>query len=368
MRTKVNFLLEAVLSPFLTPGWSRKPAALTQILIIGFAAFAAAPSEAAQKPTGDTGGGTIYYLGPWAAQPGTTVLTMMNSDGSGKTTLGGRMFGNPSTALHNNHRWFIYTYVIPDQYYPDGITKRSEVYALRDDYSYLNNNNANTAVQLTDDITLQPKVGSPDWLPGDAQISFTARRWSSAQPGATVVGGGIYTAALVFGADGNIIGLDAQPAAPAIAFPLVEATPGDLWPELADYCWDPTGTLVAYAGYGNIDLWVANLLNQHTRIYIGSVYMPQWSPGGGKIAFAHGGIATINPDGTGFKLIIRNTATCSFFHAHWSPHESHIAYTGQYSNGSTANLDVFRATATGGSPVNLTGTSALNEYMSGGWR
>ena len=150
-------------------------------------------------------------------------MTMMNSDGSGKTALGGKMFGNPSTALYNNHRWFICTYVITGQYYPDGITPRSEVFALRDDFQPTLNNNANTAVQLTDDITLQP--GNTDWVPGGAQISFEARRWSSAELGATVVEAGLYTAALVFGGDGNIIGLATQPTTPAIVFPLIEPAP-----------------------------------------------------------------------------------------------------------------------------------------------
>ena len=89
--------------------------------------------------------------------------------------------------------------------------------------------------------------------------------------------------------------------------------------------------------------------------------------------FSHGGLATINPDGSSFKLIIRNTRTWSFFHAHWSPDGNYIAYTGQESDGSIVNLDVFRATATGGSQVNLTGTAApANEHLhpaaGAGWR
>ncbi len=168
---------------------------------------------------GDTATGTIYYVGPWdTTRVGTSVMTSMNPDGSGKTELGRAMFGNPSIILHNNHRWFIYTYVISGEYYPDGITSRSEVYALRDDFDPTLNNNATTAVQLTDDITLQPRVGSTDWVRGDAQITFKGRRWSSPDPGASVAEGGIYTAPLLFDADGNIIGLAAQPAAPVIPF------------------------------------------------------------------------------------------------------------------------------------------------------
>jgi len=235
--TKMNHLLDGVRSVLVTLGLTQNPAALARILIIGLASLVAAPSQAAPNSGGGAGGGTIYYMGPWknATSGGTSVMTTMNSDGSNKTQLGLGMFGNPSTVLHNSHRWFIYTYVLPGQYYPDGITKRSEVFALRGDFDPSLNNNANTVVQLTDDITLQPRVGSTDWVPGDALISFKARRWASAEPGAIVVEGGIYTASLVFGADGNIIGLTEQPGAPAIPFPLAEESPGDLLEALTPF-------------------------------------------------------------------------------------------------------------------------------------
>jgi hypothetical protein len=378
MKTKIINRLGAVPPLLVMFGLKQNATALARILVIGLAFLAAVPGEAASRggTGGDTGGGIIYYIGPFpnATTGGTSVMTMMQSDGSGKTALGGGMFGDPSLVLYNNHRWFIYTYVIPGQYYPDGITKHSEVYALRDDFHPTLNNNAITAVQLTDDITLQPRVGSTTWVPGGARISFKARRWSSAEAGATVTEGGLYTASLRFGADGNIIGLVEQPVAPAIPFSLVEVTPGDPWPALADYCWDPIGSRVAYAGYGNLDLWVANLLNVHTRIFAGGAYVPQWSPAGDKIAFSHGGIATIKPDGKGFTLIIRDTSTWSFTRAYFNPAGTHIVYTGQQSGGSLGvNMDVFRATATGGSPTNLTDTPApFNEYLhpgsGGGWR
>ena len=151
------------------------------------------------------------------------------------------MFGNPSTVLHNNHRWFIYTYVITGQYYPDGITKRSEVFALRDDFHPTLNNNANTRVQLTDDTTLQPRVGSTDWVPGGGADFLQ---------GAALV---VRRARRHRGRGRHLHGVAGvrrrrqhyrtgrQPATPAIPFPLVEATPGDPWPALADYCWAPTG-------------------------------------------------------------------------------------------------------------------------------
>ncbi|MFN0126189.1 MAG: TolB family protein [Verrucomicrobiales bacterium] len=377
MKAKLTTLPGAALTLLITLGFTRNPAALARILILCLVALVAAPIQAAPPGGGGgTGGGTIYYVGPWAGvtQGGTAVMTTMNSDGSGKTTLGLGMFGNPSWVLYNNHRWFIYTYVIPDQYYPDGITRRSEVFALRDDFHQTLNNNANTTVQLTDDVTLQPRVGSTDWVPGGAQISFKGRRWSSAEQGATVVEGGIYTASLAFGTDGNIVGLAEQPATAAIPFPLVETPPGDPWPALANnFCWNPTGDVVAYENAAQNELWLADLVNVHIRIHSGQAKAPQWSPDGALIAFTNGsGIATIKPDGTGYKVIVPKTSTWFFADVHFSPTGAHIVYTGWQQNASS-NSDVFRATAKGTSRVNLTNTSTpFNEGThpgaGAGWR
>ncbi|MSU36424.1 MAG: hypothetical protein EXS36_15275 [Pedosphaera sp.] len=300
-------------------------------ILVLFAGLAAVPVASAAP---NTGGGRIYYVGPWAPGP-TAATTTMNSDGSGKTLVvieGGYVgvWGIPSRALHNNHRWFVRSRRITGQYYPNGI-QRSEVFAMRDDTL--------TAVQLTDVLTLESD-GRVDWVPGDERVSFKARRWSSAEPGATVVEAGLYTASLAFDGAGNITGLAAQPTTPAIPFSLVETVPGELW--------------------------LANMLNAHTRIYMGYEQAPQWSPDGTKIAFTHGGIATIRPNGTGFKLIIPGTSTWIYNAAQWSPASTHIVYTG-YSNLS-GNFDLFRATATGGSRVNLTDTLSGDEHSYGGWR
>ena len=63
MKTKINHLLGAVLSLLVTFRLTQNPTALARILIIGLAFLAAAPGEAASA--GGTGGGTIYYVGPW---------------------------------------------------------------------------------------------------------------------------------------------------------------------------------------------------------------------------------------------------------------------------------------------------------------
>jgi hypothetical protein len=263
---------------------------------------------------------------------------------------------------------------IPDSFYPDG-TQVFELFALREDYDYQLNDNSATKVQLTNDIDLQAKPWSTAWVPGDQTISFKARRWS----GGVVVAGGIYTAVLVFDANGNITGMAAQPAT-AIPFPLVETAPGDLWPALADYSWAPAGNKVVYSGVGDHDLSIADLLGSpHQRIFTGYAMAPQWSPEATKIAFTSfstaTSIATIKVNGTQFRVIVPGTSTWWPYRPYWSPRSNFIAFTGQTTqSGSPPNLDVNRATATGGNLTDLTNQPApFNEYINysfggGGWR
>jgi hypothetical protein len=276
--------------------------------------------------------------------------------------LGLGLFGHPSTALHDTHRWFVTTRVIPDSFYPDGV-QRSEVFACRDDYQFELNNTPETRVQLTDEVTLQPAVGSTIWVPGDQKISFRGRRWSSAAPGATIVEGGLYTATLAFGANGSIIGLAAQPMAPALDFPLG----GDQWPSFGAFAWHPDGNRLAYVSSG---LWTADLATgSRTRIYAASVGHPQFAPDGTKIAFTNGslGISTIKLNGTGLKEIIRRTSQWSFVMPVWSPGGTHIACTGQAMTGSH-NLEVFRANSNGNSLTNLSNTPYPFDEWPLGWR
>src|SRR5215470_16986662 len=226
------------------------------------------PGHAAQG----TGGGTIYYTHLCCR-----TMWTMNSDGTSQTQLGLGTYGPVSTQLYNGHRWFMDARPIdPPEYYPNG-DLGIEVYAFRDDYDQNTNNNSATRVQLTNDITFQTSYASGDptyslqWVSGGQKISIKARRWS----GAVLSEGGIYTASLQFGPDGNIIGLAAQPTTPAIPF----ALDANLWPNFRSYCWDPTASKVAYED--TTALRIADLLGSpHQTIYNAPARTPQWSPDG----------------------------------------------------------------------------------------
>src|SRR5688572_3459869 len=140
-------------------------AALALILI-----GAPAPNAIGQQGGGSgggTGGGTIFYIDTGRE---TNYLWGMGSDGSNKTEVGKwGYFNTPSRALHAGFRWYLTTLSIPGSYYPDGTTLRFEVFAIREDYDNVFNNNSQTRVQLTNDPTLQPVFGwfqGMHWVPG----------------------------------------------------------------------------------------------------------------------------------------------------------------------------------------------------------
>jgi len=323
-------------------------AALTLICVTGHGQSAAG---------GTTGGGTIFYTHTCCRQ-----MWTMNSDGTSQTQLGLGAYGPVSTQKYNGHYWFMDARPLdPPQYYPNG-DLRLEVFALRDDYDQNNNNNNSaTRVQLTSDITLQTSYASGDptyslqWLFGGQKISIKARRWS----GNLVSEGGIYTASLQVGPDGNITGLIAQPGAVAIAF----ALDSNQWPNLRSYGWDPTSSKIAYED--TFVLGTADLLGSpHTVIYNGWANTPQWSPDGKKIMFinVNYGISTIGPDGKALKEILKRGSSGGFARAFWSPSGSNVVCYG-----TGASIDIFRADSNGNFLTNLTNTPSDGEITQG-WR
>ena len=313
---------------------------------------------------GSTGGATIYFINGAGGGYNTNYTWTMNSDGTNVNQLGFfGLFSVPSRASHNSHTWFLTTLTIGNEFYPDGVSRRSEVFAIRDDYDGVLNNNSETRVQLTDNPNLQPAFGwfqGMHWTPGDLKISFKGRRWDGAVP----VEGGLYTADLVYGTDGNITGIAAQPTAPAVAF----ALDGNGWPAVGRFSWGSSNTQVAYIDSPETGIWIANLsTGTRTRIYTGYAGYLDWSQDGSKFVFGSGSVRTMKSNGSTVKTIIApkyvNGAYLSgFAHAYFNPAGTHVTCVGIVNlPGGGQDNDVIRATVTGGSVTNLTNTPSLVE-------
>jgi len=323
---------------------------------------------------GGTLGGTIYFLGPIEGLGSGTITRSINPDGGNETVVGsggtGLLRGNPSLNLHNGYRWFLGMVVYADQYYPNGSPRR-ELVASREDYENDSNNNAQTRSDLTDDITLDCR--GLRWVPGDESISFIGRRWSSADPDATVVEGGIYTAPLVFDADGNIGGLGALPTL-TVPLPLVVVQPEDYpMPDVIHYSWAPTSDMFVYTKQSDpYGIWVADLAGSETMISSYPGYGPEWSPNGKLIAYSVGGnLVTIKPTGRNELWIVPRTSNWTYLWAQWSPDSGKLVFTGQDSDKNN-NWDLFRVDANGNNMVQLTDTPTpakeqTASYYSG-WR
>ncbi len=310
------------------------------LLAFALVAFAGALALAG-KPSGGggTGGGTVYYSyqgGTWS----------MNADGTGKTALPAGVGGEPSIALHGGQRWFAQVRDIPGETYPDG-GKRKEIFAVRADGALVRQLTTGPDLQVLDPVR---------WKPGDAGISWVARRWS----GGAVVEGGIYAADVLFDAAGNVTGLMAQPAAPAV----VAGLDSSLTPDVKGHDWSPDGSQVAHERWNSsnsYEIRISDLSGSSRRLVAGGS-QPRWSPDGSKIVYTNVGICTISPDGSGAKTVIKNTSGLHYHTPVWSPSASHLAcgstvYTSSGEGGALVRpipSDIRRATAAGGSLTKLT--------------
>jgi len=331
--------------------WMRTAAILAAIL----GTLYLVPSQAA-PPAGKGGAGG-------SAPPGTIYFAFagdyntMNPDGTGKTALPDGVVGEPSRLLHGGKRWFLRSLGIPDETYPDG-NQRRETFALPDD--------GGAAIQLTDDPTLQQVFGTR-WAPGEtadsAVIAGFARRWNldgTIDPESV----GLYTTWLQFDGDGVPTTLEA----PAFLISTGVISEG-LWPDgYGGWDFSPDCAQLVVQHNDSLDLRIITVATGESRtLYSGNAFGPAWSPDGTRIAFnlysdhlPYGAIATIAPDGSGYKTVVKGTYTRTtpgayVYLADWSPDSAFLLYTRQStSDGISYTDDVFRVGAAGGSPVNLT--------------
>ena len=303
---------------------------------------------------GDDGGGggggpagTIYFT--LSGQ-----LHTMNGDGSNKTVVPGDVFGEPSHALHGDQRWYLEVRFIAGEFYPDG-GERRELFAVTE---------AGAVVQLTDQGDLEPVTtsvtfGATRWAPGDAVVSWVALRWDGIT--GLPVDAGVYVAEVAYDVtSGDVIGLLAQPSDPMVPTAFVEDF-SEVWrPLVRTHDWSPDQTAIVYDTV-DWDLFTADTSTGDSfPLVVGTVSdgWPVWSPDGSKIAFQTGAgspsNATINPDGSGFKKIIRRTGQKGAGIPAWSPTGEHLIYRWNGSILGDDRADVYRASASGSGKTNLT--------------
>lgn len=304
--------------------------------------------------------GTIYF---WQEDAEDARLWQVNADGSSKRRLPSSVRGEPSRYLHTTHRWFITIREVENLCNPDGSPGRG-MFAIRDD---------ERCVQLALQPDLEPMPLTPRWLPhkADRTISWIARRWS---PAGEPLEGGIYAASLIVSGDGELLGLETVPESPLVALNMIHCPDGSTWrnamvPDIQSHDWSPDGGFIVYDST-DAQLHVRNLATGNDTLLTTTPGMdPVWSPDGKLIAFKSagplGGIATLAPNGTNLKSVIRCTDSRLFVVAQplWSPDCIHLAFlrAGCATKTDVASplpFDVFLARADGNCQINITGDIA----------
>ncbi len=304
---------------------------------------------------GDDGGGggpagTIYFATGFSFGG---PLNTMDGDGANKAPLPGDVHGDPSHALHGDQRWYLEVQFITGEFYPDG-DERRELFAVTE---------AGGTVQLTDQADLEPMpsvtFGATRWTPDDAFVSWVGLRWDpiSGMP----VDAGVYVAEVAYDAtSGDVIGLAAQPIDPMVPTAFV-ADFSEVWrPVVRTHDWSPDQSAIVYDTV-DWELFTADSSTGDSFPLLVGTFVegwPVWSPNGSKIAFQTGSgapsIATINPDGSGFKKIIRRTGQAGAGIPAWSPTGEHLIYRWNGSILGDDRADTYRASASGSGKTNLT--------------
>jgi dipeptidyl aminopeptidase/acylaminoacyl peptidase len=202
-------------------------------------------------------------------------------------------------------------------------------------------------------------LGATRWTPDDAFISWVALQWDAET--AMPVDAGVYVAEVDYDAvSGEVIGLVAQPIDPMVPTAFVEDF-SEVWlPLVRTHDWSPDQTAIVYDTV-DWELFTADTLTGDSFPFLTSASAaswPVWSPDGSKIAFQHqggrGNIATINPDGTGEKLIVQDTPRKGAGTPFWSPTGEHVIYSFGGSIVLDDRHDIYRVTSKGGGKTNLT--------------
>lgn len=331
-------------------------------------------SPPGQGGGGDDGGGGQTLGGTVYATIGTDFVAM-DPDGSNKTLLLEDVAdAEPSENLHGGQRWFQYVETIPGESYPDG-DARVEVLAVAED---------GTTVPLTNQPELELAWSlrwSFDGQIVDGLASWIGIHWDL-DTGAPI-GAGIYAEQVEYDADGNVVGLLAQPdpSAPLIPLGIHEIDTdgdgdGDLFFPNGRHDWAPDGTAITWheqADDGSWELWVSEWSEPIT---VDSAFAanPRWSPTGTWIAFeGPEGIERIRPDGSDREIIVPEKQGGRLEIAkfpHWSPTGEHMLFerTEDVRSGGFAS-NIIRVRSDGKQETDLTNDVPDDFHVgAGGWR
>ncbi len=349
--------------------------AAAAILILG-ASLASAdkpdkPGKPGKPPQEPVDTGTIYFT---CSHPYEVYAT--SPDGSEQQLLytgeGFRGFlSEPSHLLHNG-RWFLESRKLTWDSPSGGW--RAELFAVHE---------SGQEVQLTNDRSLENIMPStyvrPRWLPGDAAVSWFARRWDLTDPDnpQLVEGeGGLYTLEIDFSSDQLVVGEPALLDWTADVFPTRHSSSGPI-PDVEFYDWSPDGESIAFqtvtGGGESASLYVARSEGLSSVLATG-VGQPRWSPDGTEIAFGiyNAGIHIINVESGDVRQLVHHGSTSEHYPV-WSPAGTHLAYAawkwgGNLSAGSTHYRGwIYRIAADGSGDTQLTDRFDSYAYTLG-WR
>ena len=269
----------------------------------------------------------------------------MDPDGQNKATLPLGVGGEPSYALHGGRRWFLTIQfgelfaIAEDGQVQGPLTDPADAVILSEFHSLL----AGAMRWAKDDRSTKTEdeadtfVGYMGTDSGDQAIY----RLSIAWPGGVPV------------PDGYPVEVLSEPDIPAGM-------------DLVEFDWAPDGNQLVY----RLDLEPWAEPQGEKRLQIKDVPSGQrwpladggwaeWSPDGSRIAFAaaHWAIATIRPDGSDLRVILRGHAGKAIVVTipKWAPSSEHLVYVRQpFGFDTKVEPRIFRATATGGGKTNLT--------------
>ncbi len=278
--------------------------------------------------------------------------------------------GEPSYYLHGGQRWFLqYKKVAGTR--PDG-RSRYEVFAVSQD--------GTSVVQLTDDPNFAPN--NFRWLKDDGAISYSGVHFHSSDP----LDGDSHIVRLVLSDVGGVLASTGVATVVATAGVTVLSGPY-LQSDIFTHDWAPGGAELVFddrpgynAGYSVFLIRRVNVTTGVSSLVIDNSVEPVYAPNGTEIAFRRAGyritpgVYAIRPDGSGLRIIVKDSQTTASYHPSWSPDGASLAFRRetitQKASVYTYAYDIFTAPSAGGSGAkitNLTGDISYGAFLTG-WR